>query len=173
MAMELARGAVAAGAVAVTLHARSAAQQYHGRADWDVIRRWAEQLTVPVIGSGDLRSPEAVLAMLRETRCAGASIARGAVGAPWIFRQTIELAAAGSYRQVTMAERARMILEHYEGLVVQYGPAIGVRMISQVGLMYTRNIPGAAEARKAIQSARTDEQFRAVVERYFGQADPA
>jgi nifR3 family TIM-barrel protein len=167
-AMELARGAAAAGAVAVTLHARSAVQQYHGRADWAVIRQWAEELPVPIFGSGDLRSPESIVAMLRQTRCAGASIARGAVGAPWIFRQAIELAATGSYQPVTPAERARTILEHYEGLVMQYGPDIGVRMIGQVGLMYTRGLAGAAEARRAIQCVHTDEGFRAVIEKYFG-----
>ena len=107
--------------------------------------------------------------MLRETRCAGASIARGAVGAPWIFRQVLELAASGAYRGVTMDERRTAILEHYEGLAAQYGPSIGLRMICQVGLMYTRNIPEAAEARKALQAARTDEEFRGVVDRFFGQ----
>jgi nifR3 family TIM-barrel protein len=167
-AWETARAVIAAGAVAITLHARSAEQQYHGRADWSVIRRWAEELPVPVFGSGDLRSPQAVVDMLRETRCAGASIARGAVGAPWIFRQVIELATTGSFQPVTPMERARTILEHYEGLVAQYGPGIGVRMIGQVGLMYTSGLPGAAEARRALQCVTTDERFRAVVAKYFG-----
>jgi|WetSurMetagenome_2_1015567.scaffolds.fasta_scaffold12369_5 tRNA-dihydrouridine synthase B len=169
-AMDLARWAVDAGAVAVTLHARSAEQQYHGRADWDEIARWTDLLPVPVIGSGDLRSPEAVLEMLRHTRCAGASIARGAVGAPWIFRQVLELAATGTYLPVTMDERRGSILQHYEGLITQYGPEIGLRMITQTGLMYTRNIAGAAEARLALQASRTDEEFRGVVDRYFREA---
>jgi nifR3 family TIM-barrel protein len=169
-AMELARGAVAAGAVAITLHARSAVQQYHGQADWTVIRQWAEQLPVPVFGSGDLRSPEAVLEMLRQTGCAGASIARGAVGAPWIFRQTMELAARGSYGPVTPADRARALLEHYDGLVLQYGPQGGLRLFCQVGRMYARGIAGAAEARVAIQNARSREDILRIVERWFGGA---
>jgi len=169
-AMELARGAVAAGAVAITLHARTAVQQYHGQADWTVIRRWAEQLPVPVFGSGDLRSPEAVIEMLRLTGCAGASLARGAVGAPWIFRQTMELAASGSYAPVTPAERARALLEHYEGLVIQYGPQGGLRMFCQVGRMYARGIAGAAEARVAIQNARSRDDILRIVERWFGEA---
>jgi len=76
-ARDLARGAVDAGAVAVTLHARTARQGYRGTADWSAIAAYAAALPVPVVGSGDLRSPESVLAMLRETGCAGASIARG------------------------------------------------------------------------------------------------
>jgi nifR3 family TIM-barrel protein len=166
-AMELARGAVAAGAAGITLHARSAKQAYHGKADWRVIREWAELLPVPVFGSGDLRSPEAVLAMLRETRCAGASLARGAVGAPWIFRQVIELAQTGTYVPVTLEERARAFMQHYEGLVAQHGPAVGLRMICQIGRMYTRGLRGAAEARVAIQEARSREDLERVVDRWF------
>jgi nifR3 family TIM-barrel protein len=167
-AADLARGAAGAGAVAITLHARSAVQQYAGRADWPTIARWTETLPIPVFGSGDLRSPEAVLAMLRETACAGASIARGAVGAPWIFRQVLELAARGSWDPVTTDERRRAFLDHFEGLVRQYGPEGGVRMMAQVGRMYTRGIAGAPEARVAIQNARSAADFARIAARWFG-----
>jgi nifR3 family TIM-barrel protein len=166
-ALELARGAVAAGIAGLTLHARSAVQQYHGKADWPTIRQWAEMLPVPVFGSGDLRTPEAVLAMLRQTRCAGASIARGAVGSPWIFRQVIELAAAGACRPVTPQERARTFLEHYDGLVQQYGAWVGLRLMRQIGAMYIRGIPGAAEARAAIEHSRSREDIERIAERWF------
>jgi nifR3 family TIM-barrel protein len=171
-AMELAQGAIAAGAVGIVLHARTAVQLYLGRADWAMIARWAEALPAPVIGSGDLRTPEAVLAMLRETRAAGASLARGTVGAPWIFRQILELAARGSYEAVTPEERGRFLLEHYEGLVRQYGEQIGLRLFCQVGRMYARAIPGAAEARVAIQEARGREDFHEIVERWFRTCEP-
>jgi len=166
-ALRLAREAAAAGADAVTLHARTAVQQYHGQADWPTIRRWAEVLPVPVFGSGDLRSPEAIVRMLAETGAAGASLARGATGAPWIFRQTIDLAATGSYRPVTSQERARAFWEHYEGLVLQYGERIGLRLMRQVSLMYTRGIRGAPEARVAIQRAASADDLRAIVRKYF------
>ena len=172
MALDLARGAAGAGAVAVTVHARSAAQKHHHRADWGTIGEWAAALPVPVFGSGDLRTPEAVLAMLRQTRCAGASIARGAFGAPWIFRQVIELAGTGAYRPVTAAERGRAFLEHYEGLVRQYGDAVGLKYIRQIGRVYARDIPRAAEARAAIQKARSADDIRRIVERWFGKDKP-
>ncbi len=168
LALDLARGAADAGAVAVTVHARSADQTYHHRADWTTIARWTEALRVPVFGSGDLKTPKAVLAMLRETGCAGASIARGAFGAPWIFRQVRELAETGSYRPVTPAERGRTFLEHYEGLVNQYGERVGLKYIRQIGRVYARDIPGAAEARAAIQNARSAADIRRVAERWFG-----
>lgn len=168
LALDLARGAAEAGVAAVTLHARTAAQRYQGPADWTVIAEWAETLPVPVFGSGDLRTPEAVLAMLRETGCAGASIARGAFGTPWIFRQVRELAETGSYRPVTPAERGRTLLEHHERLVAQYGDVVGLRYIRQIGRVYARAIPGAAEARAAIQNARSADDIRRVAKRWFG-----
>jgi nifR3 family TIM-barrel protein len=166
-ALTLAREAVAAGAAGVTLHARTALQQYHGQADWSTIRRWAEVLPVPVFGSGDLRSPEAVVKMLAETGCAGAHLARGATGAPWLFRQVIELATTGTYNPVSNEERARAFWQHYEGLVIQYGERIGLRFMRQVSLMYTRGIRGAPEARVAIQNAGGPEDLRAIMEKYF------
>ena len=172
LALELARAAVAAGVVGITLHARSAVQQYHGTADWPAIARWAELLPAPVFGSGDLRSPEAILAMLRQTGAAGAAIARGSVGSPWVFRQVLELDATGSYQPVTMAERARAFLQHYEGLVHQYGPHGGLKLMCEVGRMYTRGIPGAPEARVAIQSARSPEDLVAIAVRWFEYPPP-
>jgi len=168
LALDLARGAARAGAVAVTVHARSAAQTYTDRADWATVAEWAEALAVPVFGSGDLRTPEATLDMLRETNCAGASVARGAFGTPWIFRQIRELAETGSYRPVTPEERGRAFLEHYEGLVGQYGERVGLRYIRQIGRVYAREIPRAAEARATIQAARSDRDIRRVAERWFG-----
>lgn len=167
-AMDLARGAVAAGIAGLTLHGRTAAQLYHDTADWGAIGRWVEALApLPVFGSGDLRSPEAVLDMLRQTGAAGAHLARGVTGAPWVFRQVMELAATGTYAEVTMAERARDFWEHYEGLVAQYGTRIGLRYICQVGRMYTRGIPLAAEARVAIQNAGGPEDLRMICKTYF------
>ena len=167
-AMEVARESVAAGAVAVTLHARTATQQYHGRADWTVIRRWVEMLPVPVFGSGDLRTPEAVLAMLRESGCAGASIARGALGAPWIFRQTIDLAARGSYEPATLQERRETVLAHFAGLAEQYGERAAVKFMRRFATYYAKGFAGASLARAAFQSVRTPEAFREMVEKWFG-----
>jgi len=167
-ALDLARGAVEAGAVAVTLHGRSAHQRYQGSADWNAIATWAEALPVPVFGSGDLRSPEAVLAMLRQTGCAGVSLARGAFGAPWIFRQIRCLAATGACETVSRRERGRTFLEHYERLVEQYGEETALKFIRRIGRVYARGFPGAPEARKAIQDARTDGALRRAAATWFG-----
>jgi len=169
-ALALARGAADAGAAAVTLHARSARQGYRGTADWETIADWAETLPVPVFGSGDLRSPESVLAMLRQTGCAGASLARGAFGSPWIFRQVRQLAETGSYEAVSRQQRGQVFLQHYERLVEQYGEERALKFIRQIGRVYARGFPGAPEAREAIQHARSDAALRRAAKRWFGVA---
>jgi len=167
LALDIASRAAEAGAVAVTLHARSVMQGYRSRADWPAIARWAARLAVPVFGSGDLRSPEAVLAMLRESGCAGASLARGALGAPWIFRQTMDLAASGAYDPVTSDERRETLVAHFAGLAEQYGEAAALAIMRQEGQYYARGMKGARALRVAIQGARDTADFREVVARHF------
>jgi nifR3 family TIM-barrel protein len=167
LALDIACRAAEASAVAVTLHARSVVQGYSGRADWPAIARWAARLAVPVFGSGDLRSPEAVFAMLRESGCAGASLARGALGAPWIFRQTIELAARGAYDPVTPDERRETLVAHFAGLAEQYGEAAALALMRQEGQYYARGMKGARALRVAIQGARNADAFRDLVARHF------
>ncbi|MBM4017365.1 MAG: hypothetical protein FJ288_03410 [Planctomycetes bacterium] len=170
-ALGLARGAAAIGVAAVTLHARTVGQGYGGRADWPAVARWAEALApLPVFGSGDLRSPDAVIDMLRQTGCAGASIARGALGAPWIFRQAVALAETGTYEPVARRERRETILAHFDGLARQYGQSAAARSMRLLGRYYARGMPNAAAARADFQAARTAAAFRATVEKWFGEA---
>ncbi len=167
LALETARAGVGAGAVAVTVHGRSAQQQYAGRADWATVGEWVQALPVPVLGSGDLRSPESVLAMLRETGAAGASIARGAIGAPWIFRQVRELADRGSYAPPSMRERREAILEHFADFVDQFGEVGAVRLMRKIGQTYARGFAGARRARVALQRIQTREDFEYAVDAHF------
>ena len=84
-----------AGAAAVAVHGRTREQYYAGSADWDIIRRVKEALTIPVIGNGDVTGPESAERMLRETGCDAVLIGRAARGNPWIFRQTIHYLETG------------------------------------------------------------------------------
>jgi tRNA-dihydrouridine synthase B len=164
------REAAGIGIAGLAIHARAVDQGYGGRADWAAITEWTAALApLPVFGSGDLRSPEAVLAMLRETGCAGASIARGALGAPWIFRQTIDLAARGSYEPATLHERRETVLAHLAGLAEQYGERAAVKFMRRFATYYAKGFVGAAAARAAFQTVRTPEEFREAVEKWFGE----
>ena len=95
-AAELARIAEACGVAAVAVHGRTREQYYSGRADWDIIRQVKEAVKIPVIGNGDVNSPEAAKAMLEQTGCDGVMIGRAAQGNPWIFRDTVRFLETGS-----------------------------------------------------------------------------
>ncbi|MCX5684066.1 MAG: tRNA-dihydrouridine synthase [Planctomycetota bacterium] len=110
-----------------------------------------------------------MLALLRESGCAGASIARGALGAPWIFRQTINLAARDSYEPATLQERRETLLAHFAGLAEQYGEGAAVKFMRRFATYYAKGFTGAAVARAAFQTVRTPEAFREMVEKWFGE----
>ncbi len=170
LGLETARAAVGAGAVGVTVHGRTVQQGYRGSADWAAIGRWAAALPVPVLASGDLLRPEAVLAALQETGCEAAYVARGALGAPWIFRQVLELAETGRATPVTMAERRGTVLAHFDGLARQFGECRAAVLMRTMACYYTRGIPGAKEARAAVFRATCAAHFRMIVARHFAPA---
>src|SRR5439155_744247 len=102
-----------AGAQAITLHARTRTQMFSGTADWDEIAALVERLDIPVVGNGDIRTPEDILAMRRHTGCAGIMIARGSFGNPWIFAQGRDLLAGRPRRRdPDPAKRFAVALEH-------------------------------------------------------------
>ena len=116
-APELARMVEAAGASAVAVHGRTAAQAYHGLADWDLIARVAGAVKIPVFGCGDLVEPEQILERLRGTPVAGVLVGRGILRNPWLFAQAADLLAGRPPREVTREDRKRFLLEYIDLLV--------------------------------------------------------
>jgi tRNA-dihydrouridine synthase len=113
----LARMVEDAGAAAVAVHGRTAAQSYSGSSDWDLIARVAEGVSIPVFGSGDCVEPEQMVARLRGTPVSGVLVGRGALRNPWIFSQAADLAAGRAPRAIAMEERGRFLLEYIELLL--------------------------------------------------------
>jgi len=116
-APELARMVEAAGASAVAVHGRTAAQAYRGLADWDLIARVASAVTIPVFGCGDLVEPGEVVGRLRDTPVAGVLAGRGILRNPWLFAQAADLMAGRPPRAVTAEDRKRFLLEYIDLLV--------------------------------------------------------
>jgi nifR3 family TIM-barrel protein len=162
---EVARIAEAEGCDAVTLHPRSRSQMFSGQANWDHIKAMKAALSIPVLGSGDLFTAPDCLRMLQETCCDGIMIARGALGNPWIFRQTIELAEQGRFSPVSAAERADTIANHLALFTEECGEAVAVREMKKHIGWYARGFAGASDIRRAANSAHSTSDILALTER--------
>lgn len=162
---EVAKIAEAEGCDAVTLHPRSRSQMFSGQANWEQIGTIKAALSIPVLGSGDLFTADDCRRMLHETGCDGIMIARGALGNPWIFRQTIELAEHGHCTPVGTAERADMIDGHLALFSAEYGEAVAVREIKKHIGWYAKGFAGASDIRRAANSAHSTSDILALTER--------
>jgi len=158
-----------AGAGAVTLHPRTRTQMYQGAADWDEIARVVEALEVPVIGNGDVRTPEDVAALRRHTGCAGIMIARGSFGNPWLFAQGRDLLEGRTKRpDPTPAERFATALEHARLALRLQGDSrkTAIEFRKHLG-WYTKGLPGAAELRQRLFAIESMAEAEAVFARYL------
>jgi nifR3 family TIM-barrel protein len=164
--VELARLAEASGLNAVALHARTREQGYSGQARWEWIGAIKQAVTIPVIGNGDIRTPEDACALVSETHCDAVMIGRAAPANPWIFRQIAEYTASGSYSQPTEFDRYNLIRTYFSMLLEQELPDATGKM-KQFASWFTHGVPGGAGLRKAIYEAKTGPAIIDAVERFF------
>ncbi|MGB7548843.1 MAG: tRNA dihydrouridine synthase DusB [Terracidiphilus sp.] len=177
--VELARMAEAEGLNAVALHARTREQGYTGQAQWQWIAAVKQAVAIPVIGNGDIVSPEAAVAMVAETGCDAVMIGRAAPANPWIFRQIAQYTATGSYERPTAEDRYRMIRAYFQMLLDEAeadrsssaGRETAGKM-KQFATWFTHGVPGGAKLRAAIYQARTGPAVLAEVDAFFS-AQPA
>ncbi|WP_082690954.1 tRNA dihydrouridine synthase DusB [Mycobacterium sp. GA-1199] len=150
--LDAGRIAAEEGAAAVALHARTAAQRYSGKADWDQIAALKDHVTdVPVLGNGDIFEASDALAMMSATGCDGVVIGRGCLGRPWLFA---ELSAAFTGRPApeppTLGEVASIIVRHGELLAAHFGEDKGMRDIRKHVAWYLHGFPAGADLRRAL-----------------------
>lgn len=166
-AVEIARLAEEAGAAAVSVHGRTREQFYSGKADWNIIREVKQAVKIPVIGNGDIRTPQDARRMLTETGCDGIMIGRGAQGNPWIFRQVAHYLETGEILPPpTLDERIDMLLRQLDMLVDHKGEYIGIREMRSHAAWYTKGLPSSAELRLRFNQAASREDFIRIMENY-------
>lgn len=155
------------GVAAVAVHGRTREQMYMGRADWSYIKAVKDSLSIPVIGNGDVWTPEDALRMMQETGCDAVMIGRGAQGNPWIFERTNHYLRTGELRpEPTYLERLDMLLKHFELLCRYKGAALGVREIRTHAGWYMRGMPEAAYWRNRVNTIHTVESFKKELSTY-------
>lgn len=159
-AVEIAKIVEESGGAAVAVHGRTREQYYSGKADWDIIKQVKDAVGIPVIGNGDVASPQDVRQMLEQTGCDSIMIGRGAQGNPWIFREAIHYLKTGIILEPPgITEKIQMVLRHAKMLVAYKGEYIGVReMRKQIG-WYIKGLPGAAKLRQKINHIHTLESL--------------
>jgi tRNA-dihydrouridine synthase B len=168
-AIEVARVVEAAGAAALTVHGRVAQDFFRGQADWDQIAAIKPHLKrIPLIGNGDLDSPDKVVYALQHYRVDGVMIARAALGRPWLFRQ-VQAALRGEPMpaEPTLAEQRDVLLRHFRLVRERFGEERGTMLMRKYACCYAQGRPGARHFRSYIAHVHTPDQFCAVVEQHF------
>ena len=161
-----------AGAVAVTLHARSRSSGFSGKADWSDIRRLKEAVSIPVIGNGDITSPQDARRMLDETSCDAVMVGRASMGNPYIFREINHFLQTGEeLLPVTLADRIDLARMHSRLMAEHFGESRAARMIRRYFGWYVRGFPGAADLRRRLMQVESLSDIDNVFSRYATEHD--
>ena len=163
-AVEIAKIIEEAGAAAVGVHGRTREQYYSGKADWEIIRKVKEAVSIPVIGNGDVTSGEKAIAMREQTGCDGVMIARGAQGNPWIFSELTVYEQSGTLPPRPSLEEVKKTMLRHAALQLEYkGEYLGIREMRKHVAWYVKGLHGAARLRDAINKVETYEELENIL----------
>lgn len=164
-AVEIARIAESCGVSAVAVHGRTREQYYSGSADWDIIRQVKAAVKIPVIGNGDIFTPQDAKRMMEETGCDGLMVARGARGNPWLFRRINRYLDTGELLPVPSApEIGRMIMRHARMQAELKGEELGMKEMRKHIAWYTAGLPHSAGIRRACNTLETLEELEKLLQ---------
>ena len=164
-AVEIAKILEDAGAAAVAVHGRTREQYYSGQADWEIIRKVKEAVSIPVIGNGDVDSPQKAEALVKETGCDGIMIGRAVQGNPWLFSRILHYQQTGELLPGPgMEEIKEMILRHAKMQLEYKGNYTGMREMRKHVAWYTKGLTGAADLRRRVNETETLDELMMLLE---------
>jgi nifR3 family TIM-barrel protein len=166
VAVDVVKMAESIGIEAAAVHPRTRAQGYTGKADWDLIARVKQAVKIPIIGNGDVQTPEDAERMVQQTGCDAVMIGRAAATNPWIFSQMEQYRLTGCYTTPTAEDRHQLLSGYYRKILSADLPD-GVGKMKQFACWFTHGITNGSELRRIVHSARTPAEVVENVERFF------
>ncbi len=167
-AVEIAKLCEKAGAKAIAVHGRTRVQMYTGKADWETIKKVKEAVNIPVIGNGDVLTPEDALRMIEVTNCDAIMIGRGVLGNPWLVKQTVEYLETGKYeKDIPYTEKIEHLINHMNKLIELKGEKIALLEMRSHAAWYVKGLSGATYVKREISKLSTKKELLDLFDKYL------
>ena len=171
-AVENAKAAQAGGAAALAMHGRTRVQMYEGQANWDILRQVKENIDIPFMGNGDVRTPEDAKRMLDEVGCDAVMIGRAALGNPWMIKRTVHYLETGELLdEPTPRQKIDIAKVHFQRLINLKGEKVASREFRQHAAYYLKGIPRAAKVKAAINQAEDQQTMVALLDEFLEKTE--